>query len=62
MIPVLDIKNKHYDIIFLENKLLEYVTKERYEQANTLSRWIRELAYLHHGIREDELYKFLKIN
>ena len=61
MIPILDIKNKHYDIIFLESKLLEYVTKERYEQASTLSRWIRELALFHHGIKEEELDKFIKV-
>jgi hypothetical protein len=61
MIPILDIKNKHYDIIFLEKKLLEYVIKERYEQAVTLNRWIKELALFHHGIKEEELDKFIKV-
>ena len=61
MIPILDIKNKHYDIEFLERKLLESVIREKYETAHTLSRWIKELALFHHGIKEEELYKFLKI-
>lgn len=61
MIPILDIQNKHYDIEYLERRLLEYVIKERYEQANTLSRWIKELALFHHGIKEEELSKFLKV-
>jgi hypothetical protein len=61
MIPILDIENKHYDIVFLERRLLDSVIKERYEVSVRLSRWIRELAYLHHGIKEEELYKFIKV-
>jgi hypothetical protein len=61
MIPILDIQNKHYDIVFLERKLLESVIREKYETAHVLSRWIRELAELHHGIKEEELDKFIKV-
>lgn len=61
MIPILDIKNKHYDIDFLERKPLECVIREKYESAKTLSRWIRELAEFHHGIKEKELDKFMKV-
>jgi hypothetical protein len=60
MIPILDIQNKHYDIYFLEKKLLELVVKENYERAITLKRWIRELAYLHHGLTEEEVERLLK--
>lgn len=61
MIPILDIENKHYDIDYLERRLLFLVINERYEKANVLSRWIKELALLHHGIKEEELDKFLKV-
>ena len=52
MVPILDIQNKHYDIVFLERKLLELIIRENYESAITLKRWIRELAYFHHGLTE----------
>lgn len=61
MIPILDIQNKHYDIVFLERRLLDSVIKEKYEVANVLSRWIRELAEFHHGIKAEELDKFIKV-
>lgn len=60
MVPILDIENKHYDIVYLERRLLELIIREDYEQAVTLKRWIRELAYFHHGITEDEVEKLLK--
>jgi hypothetical protein len=62
MVPILDIENKHYDIIFLEKRLCELVKRENYENAVRVKRWITELALLHHGIEENELDKLLKFD
>lgn len=46
----IDIKNKHYDIDFLERRLKFLIEKEEYEKAAVIRRWLDELVYYYHGI------------
>lgn len=56
----IDIKNKHYDIDFLERRLKFLIEKEEYEKAAVIRRWLDELVYHYHGITPDELYHLIK--
>lgn len=56
----IEIKNKHYDIDFLERRLLFLIEVEDYEKAAVIRRWIDELAYYHHGITPEELFELIK--
>ena len=56
----IDIKNKHYDIDFLERRLKFLIEKEEYEKAAVIRRWLDELVYYYHGITPEELYHLVK--
>lgn len=56
----IDIKNKHYDIDFLERRLISLIDKEEYEKAAVIRRWIDELVYYYHGITPEELFELIK--
>jgi protein-arginine kinase activator protein McsA len=60
MIMRIDIDNKHYDIDFLERRLIFLIESEEYEKAVVIRRWIDELVYYHHGITPEELFELIK--
>lgn len=56
----IDIKNKHYDIDFLERRLISLIDKEECEKAAVIRSWIDELVYYYHGITPEELFELIK--
>ena len=60
MIFKIELNNKHYDIDFLERKLVLLLIQEDYERASRVRRWIDELALYYHGLTPEQLNLFIK--
>lgn len=60
MIFKIELDNKHYDIDFLERKLVLLLIQEDYERASRVRRWIDELAFHYHGLTPEQLNLIIK--